>query len=142
MGIHATGMVKLVSISTGLLFIINPFIIFVLFKMNLSPAFAYVSIICVNFILSIIDIFILKHNEHRISIGEIISATIRVILVVLITIAVVYLVCQYKTGKAFLDIIIIGVTSCLLMGILGFFVTLNKGQRKSVIMLVRNKIKK
>ena len=142
MGIHATGMVKFVSISTGIMFILNPFIIFLLFKMNLSPAFAYVSLIGINLLLGIIDIFILKHNEHRISIGDIISATMRVVFVVLVTIAVVYLVCQYKTEKAFLDIIIIGGVSCFLMSILGFFITLNKGQRKSVIMLVRNKIKK
>lgn len=142
MGIHATGVIKFVSIFAGTMFIMNPFIIFFLFKINLPPAFAYVSLIGINILLSIIDIFILKHNDHRISIKDIVLSIMQVIFVVLITIVVTYFVCQYKTGRPFIDIIIIGTTSSILMCLLGFFVALNKEQRQKALEIIRSKIKR
>lgn len=142
MGIHATGVVKLVSIFSGITFCLNPFIIYLLYSLNLPPAYAYISVIFVNIILSIINIFILKHNEPRVSLRELVSAITQVLFVTLITIGIVYLVCQYKTGRQFIDIIIIGATSSILMCLLGFFVTLNKEQRQRALGIIRSKIKR
>jgi O-antigen/teichoic acid export membrane protein len=142
MGIHATGVVKFVSIFAGITFCLNPFIIYLLYSLNLSPAYAYVSVIFVNIILSIINVFILKHNEPRISLRKLVATILQVIFVVLITIGIVYFVCQYKTEKAFVDIIIIGVTSSILMCLLGLFVALNKEQRQRALRIIRSKIKK
>jgi O-antigen/teichoic acid export membrane protein len=77
MGIHATGRVKLVSLLTGATFCINPFIIYGLFKINLPPAYAYVTTICINLFLSICDILILKHNEPRISLRRLFGSASR-----------------------------------------------------------------
>lgn len=142
MGIHATGVVKFVSIFAGITFCLNPFIIYLLYSLNLSPAYAYVSVIFVNIILSIINVFILKHNEPRISLRKLVAAILQVIFVVLITIGIVYFVCQYKTGRQFIDIIIIGATSSILMCLLGFFVALNKEQRQRALGIIRSKIKR
>lgn len=142
MGIHATGVIKLVSISTGLTFILNPFIIFLLFRMNLSPAYAYDSVIFINMFLSIFNLLILKHNESRISLRKLVAAILQVIFVVLITIGAVYFVCQYKTEKPLIDIIIVGTTSSILMCLLGFFIALNKEQRQRALGIIRSKIKR
>jgi O-antigen/teichoic acid export membrane protein len=142
MGIHATGVVKFVSIFAGITFCLNPFIIYLLYSLNLSPAYAYVSVIFVNIILSIINVFILKHNEPRISLRKLVAAILQVIFVVLITISIVYFVCQYKTEKPFIDIIIVGTTSSILMCLLGLFVALNKEQRQRALGIIRSKIKR
>ena len=142
MGIHATGIVKLVSIFSGITFCLNPFIIYLLYSLNLPPAYAYISVIFVNIILSIINIFILKHNEPRVSLRKLVTAILQVIFVALITIGIVYFVCQYKTEKPFIDIIIIGATSSILMCLLGFFVALNKEQRQRALGIIRSKIKR
>lgn len=142
MGIHATGVVKLVSIFSGITFCINPFIIYLLYSLNLPPAYAYVSVTFVNIVLSIINIFILKHNEPRVSLRKLVTAILQVIFVAVITIGIVYFVCQYKTEKPFIDIIIIGATSSILMCLLGFFVALNKEQRQRALGIIRSKIKR
>ena len=110
--------------------------------MNLSPAYAYVSVIFVNIILSVINLFILKHNEPRVSLRKLVASILQVIFVAVITIGIVYFVCQYKTEKPFIDIIIVGTTSSILMCLLGFFVALNKEQRQRALGIIRSKIKR
>lgn len=139
-GIHATGAVKFASLSTGIIFILNPFIIFLLFKMNLSPAYAYTSVIFVNIILSIIAMLILKHNEPRINLKKIVLTISLIIALLMFVMLTLYFICQYKTGKYFFDIIIIGSISSLLIIILGFYCILNKSQQHQVIEMIKNKL--
>ena len=84
----------------------------------------------------------LKHNEPRVSLRKLVAAILQVIFVALITIGIVYFVCQYKTEKPFIDIIIVGATSSILMCLLGFFVALNKEQRQKALEIIRSKIKR
>lgn len=139
-GIHATGVVKFVSLSTGIIYTLNPFIIFLLFKMNLSPAYAYTSIIFVNIILSILAMLILKHNEPRINLKKIVLTISLIIAILMFVMLILYFIGQYKTGKYFFDIIIIGSISSLLIIILGFYCILNKSQQHQVIGMIKNKL--
>ena len=142
MGIHATGMVKLVSLATGTLFCINPFIIYFLFKIGCSQAYAYVSVIGVNIILGILDLFILKHNERAVSLKSLTLTILNVLVVVMVVVVIMYWACQFKTGRPFVDILIVGSISSALMLVLGFYAVLNKSQRKQTVALIRKKIKK
>lgn len=140
-GIHATGVIKYASLITGILYMLNPFIIFVLFKMNLSPAYAYISIIFINIMLVILDIFILKYNEQRIDLKKIILTITNIILVMLFVITILYFVSQCKTGLYIIDILIIGSVSSATIIILGFYCVLNKPQREQIIKIIKNKVK-
>ena len=60
MGIHAVGRVKIISICTGTVLLINPIIIYIMLTNIFSPIYTYYSIILGNGILCILDIFFLK----------------------------------------------------------------------------------
>lgn len=141
MGIHATGMVKFVSLSTGTLLCLNPFIIYFLFKMGLSQAFAYISVIGVNIILGMLDLWILKHNEPGVSLKKFALTIFNIIAVIAAVMVIMLFVSNLKTGKPFVDILILGSASSILMFVFGMFGVLNKQQRQQTIALVRNKIR-
>lgn len=141
-GIHAIGRVKLVSLSTGITFCVNPFIIYILFKYDCTPEYAYVSIIGINSFLATLDMFILKYNEHRISLRHLVLTTINVVAVVFIVALFLYWGSRFKTGYAFIDIVYIGTMSSILMVVGGYYGVLDKSQRQRILSLVKNKLKK
>ena len=71
MGIYATGNVRLASLIVGVLFTINPLIVYILFSMDFPVAFAYITLIIINILTTIINIFILKSNDSRIIVKDI-----------------------------------------------------------------------
>lgn len=142
MGIHATGDVKFVSISTGITFCLNPVIVYILYKLGCAPAYAYVSVIGVNIFLSLLDMYILKHNEPRISLRQLVITSAHVVFVVLIVMMALYWASLHKTGHAFLDILYIGSISSILMLLCGFYGVLDKSQRLRVASLIKRKISK
>ena len=142
MGIHATGRVKWVSIFSGISFMLNPFLIYVLYKSGFPVSFAYVSVIFVNIFLLTVNVFILSYNVRDISIKSIVYPLLQVVGVVLISITCLYWISQFKTGMKLVDIISLASVSTLLLGGLSLYVVLNKGQRSRVIRFVTDRIKK
>jgi O-antigen/teichoic acid export membrane protein len=141
-GIHAIGRVKLVSLLTGITLCINPFVIYGLFKMGLSPAYAYVSLIYINIFLSICIIFILKYNEPRISLRELFITTIKIIALAIFVLATVAQTAAHQIDNKFIEIIIICLTSTLLIGGLSIFGVLEKNQRRRVLNILKAKLVK
>ena len=139
--IHATGQVKVSGMTTGISLLLNPFIIFILFKIDLPPDYAYISIIFINVFLSILNMLILKHNEPRIQIKKFILTVINIMITLLFVMLILSLVCQYKINRPLLDIVIIGSISSLLIIILGYYCVLNKSQRQQVLKIIKGKIK-
>ena len=142
MGIHATGKVRRVSIFAGVFFSINPFVIYILFKLNFPPAFAYISTIGINFILSIVNLLILKYNAPRVSIRKFIEVVLRVVLIVLLVIVVLGVASRFKISNEVLHILYITLLSTISISFLGLWGVLNSTQRHHVIALLKNKIKK
>lgn len=142
MGIHATGRVKWVSICSGISFTLNPFLIYILYKMDCLVSFAYVSVIFVNLFLLIVNIVILSYNVRELSIKVVVCPLLQVIVVVIITICGIYWSSQFKTEAQLANIILLTCISSLLLGVLSLFVVFNKDQRIRVIRFVTNKITK
>lgn len=140
MGIHATGKVRFVSISTGISFIVNPLIVYLLFSVNLPAAYAYVSIVFINLVLTVLDVFILRYNDSRISIGGLFMAFLRTIIVVLFTMTIAYIVYNKLLFGPILNIIVLTLVSTLILIILGMFLVLTKDQRKKLISIVASKL--
>ena len=143
MGIHATGRVKWVSICSGISFTLNPFLIYILYKMECLVSFAYVSVIFVNLFLLIVNIVILSYNVRELSIKKVVVCPLlQVIVVVIISICGIYWSSQFKTEAQLANIILLTCISSLLLGVLSLFVVFNKDQRIRVIRFVTNKITK
>lgn len=142
MGIHATGRVKWVSIFSGISFMLNPVLIYVLYKSGCPVSFAYVSVIFVNAFLLIVNIFILNHNVESLSIKAVVFPLLQVVGVVIITIGGLYWFSQFKVEAQFLYIILLTCISSFLLGVLSLYVVLNREQRTRVIKFITDKIKK
>lgn len=140
MGIHATGRVKLVSLLTGFAFCLNPGMIYGLFKMNLSPAYAYVTMIGINILLSMYDLFILKRNEPRISLKQLLVAVLKIIIVAVIVLTLSYNMPVDGIAHPWLCVVVRGVISCLLIGIFGLYFVCDRSQRRSILYIIKDKL--
>lgn len=140
MGIHATGKVALASLSSGISFLINPFIIYVCFSMALPAAFAYVSIILINILLTLIDIVILKYNDTRITIQSLFISLSRTILVVGLTVFISSHLYQILSFNTFINIIVLSIVSTIILLLLGVYLVLTKEQRIMLLDIVRTRL--
>ena len=106
----------------------------------MPAAFAYVSLIVINILLTLVDIIILKRNDKRIEIGGLFMSLFRTVLAV----AVAYVVSAYVYHLlAFNNIINIGLLvlcSALVLFALGVYIVLTKGQRIKVSNLIKSKL--
>lgn len=142
MGIHATGKVRWVSIFAGLFFSMNPFFIYILFRLDFPPSYAYISTLGVNILLSIANLIILKHNETRISIRRFVGVIMKVILIVLLVVIALCGAIRLDINNRLVYLFYVVITSSVLISFLGFWGVLNSAQRHYVIAFVKNKIKK
>lgn len=142
MGIHATGKVRWVSIFAGVFFCLNPFVIYILFRLNLPPTFAYISTIGINILLSIVNLLILKHNEPRVCIRKFIEVVSRVVFIVLLVIIALGIASRLEIRNDILYLLYVTLLSTISIFILGFWGVLNGEQRHYVITFVKNRIKK
>lgn len=140
MGIHATGKVKLVSISSGISFLLNPFIVYLMFYMNMPAAFAYVSLIVINLVLTFINVLILKHNDDRIVIGELFLSLFRSILAVAVTYIMSYYIYQLLDFNNLVNIGLLVLCSFLLLLVFGACLVLTKDQRIKVSNIIKSKL--
>lgn len=142
MGIHATGRVRNVSLFSGISFMLNPFIIYVLYRFGLPVSVAYVSVIFVNIFLCVVDIFILYHNVRNLSIKDFILSIFKVVFVVLVSIFTLHWVSQFYTSIKLVNIIGVASISSLLLGLLSYYIVLNNIQRLMVVDFIRKKLQK
>lgn len=142
MGIHATGRVRLVSLLTGVAFCINPAVVYVLFLVNLSPAYAYVAMICVNVVLSVLDLWILKRNEPRISLRQLFVAVLKILLVAGVVLALVYNLMAGRVEHPLLNIMLTGATSSLLIGVSGLYFVFDGSQRRRIVHIIKDQLHK
>lgn len=140
MGIHATGKVKLVSITAGISFLLNPFIIYLMFYIDMPASFAYVSLILINLILTLVDVVILKNNDARIEMGGLFMSFFRTILAVAITYVLSAYVYQLLTFNSIINVGLLVLYSSSLLLVFGAFIVLTKEQRLKFSNIIRSKI--
>ena len=140
MGIHATGKVRFVSLTAGISFLINPFIVYFTFLMGLPAAFAYVSLIVINVLLTIVDIVILKYNDNRVKISVLFASLFRTVIVVGVTIVFSIFVYESLPFNRFLNIVVLAFCSTTLLLLLGAYVVLTKNQRITIFNTMRKKL--
>lgn len=137
MGIHATGRVKGVSLSTGFFLLLNPFIVYIFFRMSKSAAYSYISIIFVNVILSMIDVWLLKRYAKLISLRKVLLDIMHVTGTILLAVVIMYFLLNYRIQMTIANIIIFSAFSTCILAMLSYSICLNKEQRS----IIKNKVK-
>lgn len=140
MGIHAVGKVRLVSLTSGIAFLINPFIIYLLFFSGLQASFAYVSVIVINLFLTVVNIIILKHIDKNIAPKELFISFLRTTFAVITTIFFSMWLYASLQFNCYFNIIILTLFSVLLFVLLGAYIVLTKAQRNRFIHIIRTKL--
>jgi O-antigen/teichoic acid export membrane protein len=140
MGIHAIGKVRLVSLFSGVSFLMNPFIVYLFFAQDYSASFAYVSIIIINIFLTLLNIFILKHNDNRIQIKGIFMSLSRTVVAVCIATLITSYIYQILSLNNFINIVVLFICSTVLILLLGISIVLTNEQRIMFINTIRTKL--
>jgi O-antigen/teichoic acid export membrane protein len=136
--IHATGNVKWVSFFSGTLFILVPFVTYLLFGLGVSVNSAVITIIVCNVFLCMINVYLIKHYV-QISVFAYYKTVLRVVL----TSALALFLAAYI--KEFIPPITINIITNSLIGVslvsFAYFVLcFDKDQRKYAVNLIKNKL--
>lgn len=141
MGIHATGNVKWVSLTTGTLFILNPLIVYFLYCWGMHPAVAFMSAIAVNIVLGIIDFYLLKQQIRQVKIRCIVMDTLRVIITTVVVISVSIKMVQYMGSlHALSRVVLLSMLSTAMFVATSLLVCFNANQRQRIIQQVKKKL--
>ena len=140
MGIYATGNVRLASLIVGVLFSINPLIVYILFSMDFPVAFAYITLIIINILTTTINIFILKSNDSRIIVKDIFNSFLKSTLAVFIAVAVSLSLYQSLHLNNLLNTLVLFLSSTFLLLLLGLYIVLDNNQRNNLINIVLKKL--
>ena len=136
--IHATGNVKWVSFFSGTLFLLAPFVTYLLLRLGISVNSAITTIIVCNILLCMINTYLIKHYV-KIPVSSYAATILRVIL----TSALALFLAEYI--KSIIPSIRINIITNTLIGVslvtfAYFALCFDKVQRKYAINLVKNKL--
>lgn len=136
--IHATGNVKWVSFFSGTLFLLAPFVTYLLLRLGISVNSAIVTIIVCNILLCMINTYLIKHYVQI----PVFSYAVTILRIIL-TSALALFLAEYI--KSFIPSIRINIITNTLIGVslvtfAYFALCFDKKQRKYAINLIKNKL--
>lgn len=140
-GIHATARVKVISLFTGILQILNPFVIWLLFSKGMDVKYTYLTIIIVNVILCGIDFYLLHQYVPQANINKLVRSAI-LILFVCATSLMVSSGAIHFLDQTILRILLTVLVSAVCTLSLTWLLCLNRSQRQTIIGYARRIFKK
>ena len=138
-GVHATGKVKVLSLSNGLLLCINPFAIWLLLKQYAYVNIVYLGSILANALLLAVVIILLARLVPDLRMGFLVKSLVKILLVSALTLALCYGFSKV-VQPCFLRLLASAAISTLLLSAGGYLFCLSSSQREKVNMFVREKI--
>lgn len=140
-GIHATARVKVISLFTGILNTLNPFVIWLLFYQGMDVKYAYVTVIIVNIILCGIDLYLLHQYVPQLNINRLVRSAI-LILFVCATSLIVSSGAIHFFDQTIFRIVLTVLISAVCTLSLTWLLCMNASQRQTIIGYVRRTFKK
>ena len=139
--IHATGKVRTVSLCIGVLLTLNPFIVYLVFRLLPVVSLAYVSNVFINLILSLIIMYLVKRQIPEFSLKRLLVCVLKMLTVIFFTMLIVYL--SVRTLPAnLLRVLVSALMSSVILSVGTYFFCLDKSKRQWVISFVKNKIRR
>ena len=137
--IHATGNVKRVSFTTGTLFILVPFVIYLLFRMGLDVNLAIIVFIVSNFILCVVNLFLIKYYV-KISMLPYVRTVSQIVFSSALSLVTAIFVAQF-IPSSYIHMITNGMISVVLVVCAYMAFCFNKEQRLYVFEFIKSKLK-
>lgn len=140
-GIHATAKVKVISLITGILQMLNPFVIWLLFSQGMEVKYTYMTIIIVNVILCGIDFRLLHQYVPQLNINKLVWSAILILFVCASSLVFSSVVVHFFDQTIF-RILLTVLISALCTLSLTWLLCLSGSQRETIIGYVRRTFKK
>ena len=140
-GIHATARVKVISLFTGILHILNPFVIWFLFTQGMEVKYTYLTIIIVNVILCGIDLYLLHQYVPQLNTKKLVWSSILILIVCVMSLVISSFVVHFLDQTIY-RILLTVLVSALCTLSLTWLLCLNTSQRQTVIGYVHRTFKK
>lgn len=140
-GIHATARVKVISLFTGLLQILNPFVIWLLFSKGMEVKYTYLTIIIVNVILCGIDFYLLHQYVPQVNINKLVRSAILILFVCAMSLMVSFGAIHFF-DQTILRILLTVLVSAVCTLSLTWLLCLNRSQRQTIIGYVHRFLRK
>ncbi len=139
--IHATGMVRTMSLFNGIVLTLNPFFIYIAFKSSAPVYCAYLLYMCSNMTLAVVSIILMTRYVPEVSRKRVFWYIVRGLLIGAFVCVVSYLiVCRIPSsiGRIFLTT----AASSIILSTLYYFLCLNRDQRGMVKEYITRKLKR
>ena len=138
-GIHATARVKVISLFTGTLHMLNPFVIWLLYKYGMGVEYTYLSIVFVNIILSGIDFYLLHQYVPQVRVSHLVVSSFRTIIVCLLSMFISYTIIQVIPSSIY-RIVLTTFVSFICILALSWFISLDNKQKIQVGAFIKSRI--
>ncbi len=140
-GIHATARVKVISLFTGALQMLNPFVIWLLFARGMDAKYTYMTIVFVNMILCGIDFYLLHQYVPQLNINKLVRSAILILFVCAMSLMVSSAAIHFL-DQTVLRILLTVLVSAVCTLSLTWLLCLNSSQRQTIMGYVRKTFKK
>lgn len=150
-GIHATGNIKALSYICGTLFLLAPCTSWLMFKLGFPAHTLYIVSICYFALICTIEFMILRRLIKPLNVKGIASATVKTLLVFLLSLALTWAIVYYffplpehwqtlGIMALLLRVIGIGLLSFIFVGCLGYSLALDADNRHSLLTFVGERL--
>ena len=139
-GIHATARVKVISLFTGTLQILNPFVIWILYKRGMGVEYTYLSIIFVNIILSGISFYLLHKYAPKVRVGHLVASSVKTIMVCLMSMAISFFIIRFIPSTIYRIVLTLLISFICILA-LSWCISLDNKQKTQVAAFIKSRIK-
>lgn len=137
--VHASGNVKLISAFSGTLFCLSPVLIYLAYRYGAPVQSAFIILALTNTILTIINIFILKHYTPMVEAKKYFATILKTVLSAFIVLVITsYITSFFK--DSILRILFTSFVSLTLQTIIFFLFCLTMSQRYVVLSFIKTKL--
>ena len=137
--IHSSGNVKLVSAFSGTIMSLVPVITFFLFKLGLPVEYAFITSIVSNLVLSLLNVYLIKHYIPSVEIQQYFIAIIQVTALCAFVLYLCYITMSLL-DMHYIRIVFTAMLSTSLLLTMAYFLCFDKWQRRSIIDFINKKI--
>lgn len=137
--VHASGNVKLVSAFSGTLFCLSPVLIYLTYRNDVPVQSAFVILTLTNAILTIINIFILKHYTPKVEAKKYFKTILKIVFSTFIVLVITSYVTSFFK-ESILRLLFTSSFSLILQTFVFYFFSLTMSQRYVVLCFIKTKL--
>jgi len=139
--VQATGKLKMFSFTSGTVFLLIPFISYVLFKAKFLPPSAFVIDFLLSFAYVLNNMIVLRKLIPEFSILQFINKVFVLCIICAILSSILPLFFYWNLHESWFRFFLVSISSVLSISLSGYFIVLDKGMRKIVMKLILSKLR-